>query len=65
MYADGTPIQSRFATDEEIIELACALGEINQGAIQISRGSLGVARPIEQTLPVWTDDFSSIYRVIR
>src|SRR5687767_15999844 len=22
MYADGTPIQSRFATDEEIIELA-------------------------------------------
>jgi N-acyl-D-amino-acid deacylase len=33
MYADGTPIQSRFATDQEIIELACALGEINQGAV--------------------------------
>ncbi len=45
MYADGTPIQSRFATDEEIIEFACALGEINQGAVQISRGSLGVSVP--------------------
>ena len=46
MYANGTPIQSRFATDEEIIEIACALGEINQGVVQISRGSLGVSVPI-------------------
>jgi SAM-dependent methyltransferase len=36
-----------------------------RAAALFSRGSLGVARPIEQTLPVWTDDFSSIYRVIR
>ena len=43
MYVDGTPIQSRFSTDEEIIEMACAMGEINQGVVQISRGSLGVS----------------------
>ncbi len=45
MFADGRPIASRLATDEEIIELACALGEINKGAVQISRGSLGVSVP--------------------
>lgn len=45
MYADGRPIPSRLATNEEIIELACALGEINRGAVQISRGSLGVSVP--------------------
>src|SRR5919206_1439089 len=55
MYADGTPIQSRFATDEEIIELACALGEINQGAVQISRGSLGVSVPIPDSLKLFEE----------
>ncbi len=58
MYADGTPIQSRFATDEEIIELACALGEINQGAVQISRGSLGVSVPARETVQLF-DQISS------
>ncbi len=58
MYADGTPIQSRFATDEEIIELACALGEINQGAVQISRGSLGVSVPARETVQLF-DEISS------
>ena len=58
MYADGTPIQSRFATNEEIIELACALGEINQGAVQISRGSLGVSVPARETVQLF-DEISS------
>jgi N-acyl-D-aspartate/D-glutamate deacylase len=58
MYADGTPIQSRFAADEEIIELACALGEINQGAVQISRGSLGVSVPARPTVKLF-DEISS------
>ena len=58
MYADGTPIQSRFATDEEIIELACAFGEINQGAVQISRGSLGVSVPARETVQLF-DQISS------
>src|SRR5262245_22491999 len=55
MYADGTPIQSRFATNEEIIELACALGEINQGAVQISRGSMGVSVPIPESLKLFEE----------
>src|SRR5918995_327176 len=55
MYADGTPIQSRFATDEEIIELACALGEINQGAVQISRGSLGVSVPMPESVKLFEE----------
>jgi N-acyl-D-aspartate/D-glutamate deacylase len=58
MYADGTPIQSRFATNEEIIELACALGEINQGAVQISRGSLGVSVPAREAVQLF-DEISS------
>ena len=58
MYADGTPIQSRFATNEEIIELAGALGEINQGAVQISRGSLGVSVPARETVQLF-DEISS------
>ena len=53
MFADGTPIPSRFATDEEIIELACALGEINRGAVQISRGSLGVSVPMRETVQLF------------
>ena len=36
MFADGRPIPSRLATNDEIIELACALGEINKGVVQIS-----------------------------
>jgi len=53
MFADGTPIPSRLATDEEIIELACALGEINRGAVQISRGSLGVSVPVRETVQLF------------
>ena len=30
-----------------------------------SRPSLRAAQPIERSLPVWTDDYSSIYRVVR
>jgi N-acyl-D-aspartate/D-glutamate deacylase len=52
-FADGTPIPSRLATDEEIIELACALGEINRGAVQISRGSLGVSVPMRETVQLF------------
>jgi N-acyl-D-aspartate/D-glutamate deacylase len=53
MFADGTPIPSRLATDEEIVELACALGEINKGAVQISRGSLGVSVPMRETVQLF------------
>src|SRR4030095_6278947 len=55
MYANGTPIQSRFAPDDEIIELACALGEINQGAVQISRGSLGVSVPMRESVKLFEE----------
>jgi len=55
MFADGRPIPSRLATDEEIIELACALGEINRGAVQISRGSLGVSVPTAETVKLFEE----------
>jgi N-acyl-D-aspartate/D-glutamate deacylase len=58
MYADGTPIQSRFSTDEEIIQMACAMGEINQGVVQISRGSLGVSVPMRESVKLF-DEISS------
>ncbi len=48
MRADARPISSRLATDDEILELASVLGEINRGSIQISRGTLGVAVSVEQ-----------------
>ena len=55
MFADGRPIPSRLATDEEIVELACALGEINQGAVQISRGSLGVSVPNVESVKLFDE----------
>ncbi len=55
MFADGTPIPSRLAADEEIIELASALGEINQGAVQISRGSLGVSVPMRESVQLFEE----------
>jgi N-acyl-D-amino-acid deacylase len=55
MYADGRPIPSRLATDEEIMELACALGEINKGAVQISRGSLGVSVPALESVQLFDE----------
>jgi len=55
MFADGTPIQSRLAVDQEIIELACALGEINQGVLQISRGSLGVSVPMRESVQLFEE----------
>ncbi len=48
MRADGKPIASRLATDEEILELGSVLGELNKGSIQISQGTLGVSLPAEQ-----------------
>ena len=48
MREDGRPIASRLATDEEILELAGVLGELNRGSVQISRGTLGIARPAEE-----------------
>jgi N-acyl-D-aspartate/D-glutamate deacylase len=48
MREDGRPIPSRLATDEEILELAGVLGELNRGSVQISRGTLGVSRPAEE-----------------
>lgn len=48
MREDGRPIPSRLATDEEILELAGVLGELNRGSMQISRGTLGIARPAEE-----------------
>jgi N-acyl-D-aspartate/D-glutamate deacylase len=48
MREDGRPIPSRLATDEEILELAGVLGEVNRGSMQISRGTLGIARPAEE-----------------
>jgi N-acyl-D-amino-acid deacylase len=55
MFADGTPIPSRLATGEEIIELASALGEINRGVVQISRGSLGVSVPIRESVQLFEE----------
>ncbi|HEX9143122.1 MAG TPA: amidohydrolase family protein [Candidatus Binatia bacterium] len=55
MFADGRPIPSRLATSEEIIELACALGEINKGVVQISRGSLGVSVPTVETVKLFEE----------
>jgi N-acyl-D-amino-acid deacylase len=53
MREDGRPIPSRLATDDEIIELASVLGELNTGSIQISRGTLGIARPAEQDVDLF------------
>ena len=50
MREDGRPIPSRLATDEEIVELASVLGELNCGSMQISRGTLGTARPVEEDI---------------
>lgn len=55
MFADGRPIPSRLATNEEIIELACALGDINKGVMQISRGSLGVSVPAAETVRLFEE----------
>jgi len=43
MRADGRPIASRLATEEEIIELAAVLGEVNRGSVQISVGTPGIS----------------------
>ncbi|MGH7824014.1 MAG: N-acyl-D-amino-acid deacylase family protein [Candidatus Binatia bacterium] len=55
MYADGRPIPSRLATNEEIVDLACALGDINKGAVQISRGSLGVSVPMLESVKLFDE----------
>jgi N-acyl-D-aspartate/D-glutamate deacylase len=53
MREDGRPIASRLATDEEILELAGVLGELNRGSVQISRGTLGVARPAQEDVSLF------------
>jgi N-acyl-D-aspartate/D-glutamate deacylase len=53
MREDGRPIASRLATDEEILELAGVLGELNRGSVQISRGTLGIACPAEQDVDLF------------
>lgn len=50
MRADGKPIASRFATEEEIIGLAGVLGELNRGSIQISVGTPGISIPAEKAV---------------
>jgi N-acyl-D-aspartate/D-glutamate deacylase len=50
MFDDGRPIPSRLATEEEILALASVLGELNQGAVQISQGSLGVSNDAEKSI---------------
>jgi N-acyl-D-aspartate/D-glutamate deacylase len=53
MREDGRPIPSRLATDDEILELAGVLGELNSGSVQISRGTLGIACPVEQDVDLF------------
>ncbi|MDH3445443.1 MAG: amidohydrolase family protein [Deltaproteobacteria bacterium] len=53
MREDGRPIPSRLATDEEILDLASVLGEVNHGSMQISRGTLGVNRPAEDDVALF------------
>jgi N-acyl-D-aspartate/D-glutamate deacylase len=53
MREDGRPIASRLATDDEILELAGVLGELNRGSVQISRGTLGIARPAEEDVSLF------------
>jgi len=48
MRADGRPIASRLATEEEIIELAGVLGGVNRGSVQISVGTPGISVPAEK-----------------
>jgi len=48
MRSDGRPIPSRLAAEEEILDLAGVLGELNRGSIQISQGTLGVSLPAEK-----------------
>jgi N-acyl-D-aspartate/D-glutamate deacylase len=50
MRADGRPISSRLATDDEILDLASVLGELNSGSIQISRGTPGISLPAEEAV---------------
>jgi N-acyl-D-amino-acid deacylase len=53
MRADGRPIPSRLATDEEIFDLAEVLGELNRGSIQISRGTLGISVGAEESVALF------------
>lgn len=50
MRADGRPIASRLAGDEELLQLAGVLGELNRGSIQISVGTPGVSIPSEKAV---------------
>src|SRR3989338_766636 len=53
MRADGKPIASRLAADDEILELAGVLGELNRGSVQISIGTLGIAVPAEKGIDLF------------
>src|SRR5207247_10811585 len=43
------------AAHEEVVVLAGALGEINRGAVQISRGSLGVSVPTAEMVKLFEE----------
>src|SRR5258706_3303267 len=45
MRTDGRPVASRLADDEELVQLAGVLGDLNRGSMQISIGTLGIAVP--------------------
>jgi N-acyl-D-amino-acid deacylase len=45
MRTDGRPVASRLADDNELLELAGVLGDLNRGTMQISIGTLGIAVP--------------------
>ena len=53
MRADGKPIASRLAADDEILDLARVLGELNRGSVQISIGTLGIAVPAEKGIDLF------------
>lgn len=50
MRTDGKPIASRLATEEEIVDLANVLGELNRGSVQISVGTPGISVPAEKAV---------------
>lgn len=50
MRADGKPIASRLAAEEEIVELAGVLGELNRGSVQISVGTPGISKPADRSV---------------
>jgi N-acyl-D-amino-acid deacylase len=53
MRTDGRPIASRLASDQELLELARVLGELNRGSVQISVGTPGISVPAEKAIDLF------------